>query len=125
MVMDIMYERPEAGRRVMRIMTIQEVLCFLFCMWFMFRTPVRYGVWYDPLWLQGYLVAVGLLTVNNIRTLGAHRWTGEGSQLSFEQQLLDSCDYPYRPWFTELGGRLGLAITRRITCSQAFISQSW
>jgi len=91
----------------MRIMKTQEVLCFLFCMWFIFRTPVRYGQWYDPLWLQGYLVAVGLLIINNIRTLGAHRWTGDGSQLSFEQQLLDSCDYPYRPWFTELWGPTG------------------
>lgn len=107
MAMDMTYERPEAGARVMRTMAMQEVLCFLFCMWFMFRTPIRYGVWYDPLWLQGYLVAVGLLIVNNIRTLGAHRWTGDGSQLTFEQQLLDSCDYPYRPWFTELWGPTG------------------
>ncbi len=107
MVMDVMYERPEAGKRVMRIMTMQEVLCFLFCMWFAFRAPIRWGQWYDPLWLHGYLVAVGLLLVNNIRTLGAHRWTGEGSQLSFEQQLLDSCDYPHRSWITELWGPVG------------------
>jgi fatty acid desaturase len=107
MVMNMMYERPEAGRRVMRMMTLQEVACFAFCMWLAFRTPIRTGQWFDPIWVYGYLVAVGLLMVNNVRTLGAHRWTGEGSQLSFEQQLLDSCDYPYRPWFTELWGPIG------------------
>ena len=109
MVMDIMYQRPEAGARVMRTMAVQEVLCFLFCMWFAFRWIWRYpGEFYDPIWLQGYLVAIGILTMNNIRTLGAHRWTGEGAELTFEQQLLDSCDYPYRPWFTELWGPVGL-----------------
>lgn len=107
MVMDIMYHRPEAGKKVMRTMLIQEVACFLFCMWFAFRWTWRTGVPFDPLWLWGYLVSVGLLTVNNIRTLGAHRWTSAGSALSFEEQLLDSCDYPYRPWITELWGPIG------------------
>ncbi len=32
---------------------------------------------------------------------------GTGSELTFQQQLLDSCDYPYRPWFTELWGPVG------------------
>jgi hypothetical protein len=27
--------------------------------------------------------------------------------LTFEQQLLDSCDYPHRPWITELWGPTG------------------
>ncbi len=107
MVMDIMYQRPEAGKRVMRTMLLQEVLCFLVAMWIAFRMPITTGQWYDPLWLQAYLVALGLLVMNNVRTLGAHRWTGEGSELTFEQQLLDSCDYPYRPWITELWGPTG------------------
>jgi fatty acid desaturase len=107
MVMDMSYERPEAGAKVMRIMTMQEVLTFMFCMWFALRAPIRFGEFYDPLWLQAYLVSVGLLMVNNVRTLGAHRWTGDGTQLTFEEQLLDSCDYPYRPWFTELWGPIG------------------
>ena len=107
MVMNIMYERPEAGKRVQRMMLGQEIACFAVCMFIAFRAPVRFGQWYDPLWLQAYLVSVGLLVVNNIRTLGAHRWTGAGSELTFEQQLLDSCDYPSRPYFTELWGPIG------------------
>ncbi|MBM3967012.1 MAG: hypothetical protein FJ308_18400, partial [Planctomycetes bacterium] len=48
-----------------------------------------------------------LIFMNNVRTLGSHRWTGPGSELTFEQQLLDSCDYPHPPWITELWGPTG------------------
>lgn len=106
MVMDISYFRPDASKRVQRIRFIQELACFGVCLFIAFRNPIQ-GIFYDPLWIQAYLVGIGLLTVNNIRTLGAHRWTGDGRELSFEQQLLDSCDYPYRPWFTELWGPVG------------------
>lgn len=106
MVMDIMYYRPEAGPNVHRIRFIQELGCFLVCMFIALRNPIQ-GIMYDPLWIQAYFVSLGLLIMNNVRTLGAHRWTGDGSQLSFQEQLLDSCDYPYRPWFTELWGPIG------------------
>ena len=55
----------------------------------------------------GYLLAVTLVTLNNVRTLGAHRWLGDGRELSFEEQLLDSVNYPHRPWITELWGPIG------------------
>lgn len=106
MVMDIMYYRPEAGRAVRRMMFMQELGCFGVCMFIALRNPLQ-GVYYDPLWTQAYLVSLGLLILNNVRTLGAHRWMGTGSALTFQQQLLDSCDYPYRPWFTELWGPVG------------------
>lgn len=106
MVMDIMYFRPDANKQVHRIRFLQEFGCFAVCMFILFRNPIQ-GQLYDPLWLQAYLVSIGLLFLNNVRTLGAHRWTGDGSQMSFEEQLLDSCDYPYRPWFTELWGPVG------------------
>lgn len=106
MVMDVMYYRPEAGKAVHRIMFMQELACFGVCMFIVFRTPLR-GEYFDPLWVQAYLVSVGLLIMNNIRTLGSHRWTGDGEVLSFQEQLLDSCDYPYRPWITELWGPVG------------------
>jgi fatty acid desaturase len=106
MVMDIFYIRPDAGPKVQRIRFLQELACFGVCLFIALRNPLQ-GKFYDPLWLQAYLVGVGLLTLNNIRTLGAHRWTGDGNELSFQEQLLDSCDYPYRPWFTELWGPVG------------------
>ncbi len=107
MVMDITYERPEAGEKVYRIMLFQELCCFVVCWALVLHGPIVAQTWVDPLWVHAYLVSIGILTLNNVRTLGAHRWTGTGSELSFEQQLLDSCDYPYRPWITELWGPTG------------------
>ncbi|MDZ4850618.1 MAG: fatty acid desaturase [Pirellulaceae bacterium] len=106
MVMDIMYFRPDAGKAVRRMMFMQELACFGVCMFIALRNPLQ-GKFFDPLWVQAYFVSLGLLIMNNIRTLGAHRWTGDGSELSFQEQLLDSCDYPHRPWFTELWGPIG------------------
>jgi fatty acid desaturase len=57
--------------------------------------------------LTAYAVSVGVLTVNGLRTLGSHRWTAEGEPSSFEDQLLDSLNYPDRPWITELWGPVG------------------
>jgi fatty acid desaturase len=61
----------------------------------------------DGFLIQAYLLSVTLIVINNVRTLGAHRWMGDGRELSFEEQLLDSVNYPHRPWFTELWGPVG------------------
>lgn len=107
MVMDISYVRPEANARVYRIMYIQEIACFLVCLGLVLHAPFIANTWLDPLWFHAYVVSVSMIVLNNVRTLGAHRWTGEGSELTFEQQLLDSCDYPHYPWITELWGPTG------------------
>lgn len=107
MVMDITYLRPDASDRVYRIMILQEVGCFLVGLGIVLHGPFVAHTWLDPFYLHVYLVSFALITLNNIRTLGSHRWTGEGSELTFEQQLLDSCDYPYSPWITELWGPTG------------------
>lgn len=107
MVMDITYVRPEAGKRVYRIMRMQEVACFIVAWFVLLHGPLIAKTWLDPFWFYAYAVSLGMIILNNLRTLGAHRWTGEGSELTFEQQLLDSCDYPYTPWLTELWGPTG------------------
>ncbi len=107
MVVDIFYLRGDYGPRSRRVMLIQEVACFLWCMVLLFRAPVVSGQWIDGLLLHAYAVSVTLILMNNVRTLGAHRWMGDGRELSFEEQLLDSVNYPYRPWITELWGPVG------------------
>ena len=107
MVMDITYQRPEASSRVYRIMLIQEAACFGVCLYLFLHPLLIAKTVYDPLLIHAYAVSVSLIFMNNLRTLGSHRWTGPGSELSFEQQLLDSCDYPHRPWITELWGPTG------------------
>jgi fatty acid desaturase len=107
MVMDITYRRPEATRRVMQIVHLQEAACFGVCMYLLLHGWYWKGPGIAPLLTHAYAVSLGIIFLNNVRTLGAHRWTGPGSELTFEEQLLDSCDYPYRPWITELWGPTG------------------
>ncbi len=108
LVVDPFYERNDASPGLMRIVLLQEAFCFLWCVWFLTRYRLWHGEWaFDPFWLVAYLVGVGLLTLNEVRTLGAHRWTNDGGEMTFEEQLLDSVNYPHAPWFSELWGPTG------------------
>lgn len=107
MVVDPFYERADASAQLMRVVYLQEALCFAWCVWFLIRGGVMRDQWIDPFWGIAYLVGVGILILNEVRTLGAHRWTNRGGQMTFEEQLLDSVNYPDRPWFTELWGPTG------------------
>jgi fatty acid desaturase len=107
MVVDIFYLRGDFGPRAQRIMRIQELCCFLWCMVLVLRAPIMSGQLIDGFLVQAYLISVTLILINNVRTLGAHRWMGDGRELTFEEQLLDSVNYPYRPWVTELWGPVG------------------
>ena len=107
MIIDIFYLRGDYGKDANKVMRIQEVLCFLWCMIITLRAPVASGALIDVFLFNAYPLAVSLVLINNIRTLGAHRWMGDGRELTFEEQLLDSVNYPYRPWITELWGPIG------------------
>ena len=108
MLVDPFYERNDASPSLMRIVVIQEFFVFLWCVWFLIRGGLMRGEWLDPFWLVAYAVGVGVLVLNELRTLGAHRWTNKDeSEMTFEEQLLDTLNYPYRPWFTELWGPIG------------------
>jgi fatty acid desaturase len=108
MLVDPFYERNDASASLMRVVVIQEFFVFLWCVWFLIRGGLMRGEWLDPFWLIAYAVGVGVLVLNEFRTLGAHRWTNKDeSEMTFEEQLLDTLNYPYRPWFTELWGPIG------------------
>lgn len=108
MIVDPFYERTDAAPRLMKIVILQEVLCFLWISWFLTRYRLIHGEWaIDPFWIVGYCVGVGLLIVNEVRTLGAHRWTNQGDEMTFEEQLVDSVNYPHAPWISELWGPVG------------------
>ncbi|WP_404310190.1 fatty acid desaturase family protein [Neorhodopirellula lusitana] len=107
MVVDPFYERKDASPKVMRIVILQEVLCFVWLVWFLVRGHFMRDQWLDPFWLIAYAVGVGILVLNEVRTLGAHRWRNDGDEMSFADQLLDSVNFPDRPWVTELWGPIG------------------
>lgn len=107
MVVDPFYERRDASPKVMRVVILQEALCFAWLVWFFARGYVMRGQWIDPFWFIAYSVGVGILVLNEVRTLGAHRWGNDGEEMSFAEQLVDSVNYPERPWITELWGPIG------------------
>ena len=90
MVMDPLYERLPKDGDARWAFWAQEVACTAF-LWGIFaaallvkdRLPI-------PFLATGYLLSVGVLLLNHTRTLAAHRYASDGSEMSFGGQVLDS-----------------------------------
>ncbi len=108
MLVDPSYERCDASPGLMRMVVFQEICCFFAIVAFLLHGYVLFGHWYSPLFVDVYCVAVGVVVVNEVRTLGAHRWQNDGGEMTFTEQLLDSVNYPNHPWTSELWAPVGL-----------------
>ncbi len=113
MIMDPKYIRPLPTPRVLRIIRLQEVLCFLWIAFIAVRLTTSFGIVFaEPLpltfLLQAYLTGVFILATNAVRTLGAHRWTNPGGEMNFVEQMLDSVNYPRHPFLSGLWAPVGL-----------------
>jgi fatty acid desaturase len=106
MVMDPAYVRPLPTNRQMRIWRLQEAACFFYAL--AVAVLVVRGILPLSLIAHFYMTAVVILLLNNLRTLGAHRFRHHGESLTFVDQLLDSVNYPRRPWLGELWAPVGL-----------------
>jgi len=107
LIVDPTYIRPLPTKRTLRIIRWQEVGCFLWCLGIAVVPPVFLDRWPIPFLIHAYLTAVVIVTLNGLRTLGAHRWTNEGGQMNFIEQLLDTANYPHRAPISELWGPVG------------------
>jgi fatty acid desaturase len=113
MIMDPKYIRPLPTKTVLRTIRLQEALCFLFIWAVVARMTINYGLIFEealsPMFLvQVYLTAVFILTLNALRTLGAHRWTSHGTEMNFVEQMVDSINYPHNPLVAGLWAPVGL-----------------
>ena len=114
MIMDPLYIRPLPTRRVLRMIRLQELLCFAWIWFIGFRLTTSFGIVFDePLpmafLLQAYLTGVFIVAINAVRTLGAHRWLNKDDrEMTFVEQMLDSVDYPKNPMIGELWAPVGL-----------------
>ncbi|HEX6961112.1 MAG TPA: fatty acid desaturase [Lacipirellula sp.] len=113
MIMDPKYIRPLPTKNVLRTIRLQEALCFLFVWAVVARMTINYGLIFNepltPLFLvQIYLTSVVILTLNALRTLGAHRWTSHGGEMTFVEQMVDSINYPHNPLVAGLWAPVGL-----------------
>lgn len=106
MVIDPAYCRPLPTNSQLRLWRLQEAACFVCCLSTALGTALGTVPWhFVP---RAYLTAVGVLMLNNIRTLGAHRYRNEDGEMTFTDQLLDSVNFPQNPISGELWGPVGL-----------------
>ena len=113
MIMDPMYIRPLPTPQTLRIIRLQELGCMIVVWFIAFRLLFSFGLIFDrPMpWsflVQIYCTGVFIVAINALRTLGAHRWTNDGSEMNFVQQMLDSVNYPYNPLLGGLWAPVGL-----------------
>jgi fatty acid desaturase len=106
MVMDPAYIRPLPAPKVLRIFRLQEALCFLWTAGV--ATVLILGIVPIGFLITAYAVSVTILMLNALRTLGAHRYTNPGCEVTFVDQLLDSVNYPYHPLLSSLWAPVGL-----------------
>lgn len=113
MIMDPKYVRPLPTKKALRLIRLQEVCCFLFICFFCVRMTMSYGLLFKEAlspWLlvQIYLTGVFIVGINELRTLGSHRWTSHGDEMNFVDQMLDSVNYPHNPLTAGLWAPIGL-----------------
>ena len=85
---------------------LQELVCFLWC------SAATLLVMLRPESIRSLIVAyciyVGVLFVNHLRTIGAHRYHGNHGEMTFREQLLDSVNYPNYPLISGFWGPIGM-----------------
>jgi fatty acid desaturase len=69
---------------------LQELGCFLALVGYVAFPLLVLHRWPIPLLIQGYLSGVVLVLMNCLRTLASHRWTSDGREGTFVDQMLDS-----------------------------------
>ncbi|MEW4563758.1 fatty acid desaturase [Bremerella sp. JC770] len=106
MVIDPKYIRPLPTKTAMRLIRLQEGLCFLWCLGVLIGALTVGGYPY-PFLVQGYCTGVFVLTLNALRTLVAHRWHNHEGEMTFLEQLLDSVNFPSNKWVTQIWAPIG------------------
>lgn len=107
MVIDPSYARPVPAPREWRTWRVQEFLCLLYLLTIgtLAATRVIGLSWI----LEGYALAVFVLTINTVRTLAAHRYRySQEEPHTLIEQLLDSINHPRNPLLTEIWAPVGL-----------------
>lgn len=90
LVMDPAYLRPLPTAGEWWLIRLQELTCFLVIATCAIAAPVFLNRWPLPLLVHAYATAVVLIFLNSVRTLAAHRYSSEGRETTFVEQMLDS-----------------------------------
>ena len=106
MIIDPSYVRPLPTKNEQMIWRLQEGAC-LGCVVLMIAS-FALGILPWTLVPHVYAVAVCVVFLNAVRTLGAHRYRNIEGEMTFLEQYLDSINYPYHPLLSELWAPVGL-----------------
>ncbi len=106
MVLDPRYLRPLPTTVQLRAWRAQEIGCFLVVA--ATAAGLAGGVTPWHFVLRAYAVSLGILALNAVRTLAAHRFRNDGDEMTFVDQLLDSWNFPEHPVSGELWAPVGL-----------------
>ena len=107
LVMDPTYVRPLPTSKELRVWRVLEMCCFLFICYF--ATLLLLGIAPWGFLARVYAVGCGVALINEVRTIGAHRFRFSGDhEVTFLDQLLDSVNFPYHPISGELWAPVGL-----------------
>ncbi len=74
----------------------------------MFDRPLLNGVLPIQFLFQAYATGIVILYVNALRTLGAHRFMNDGSEMTFSEQLIDSVNFVHWPLISGIWAPVGL-----------------
>jgi fatty acid desaturase len=106
-VMNESYRREYDARATATSRWVQELACSVWS--WMAAGLVLAGRLPPAVLGQIYLIALLWLTINQVRTLVAHRYTNDpASAVSHIDQLLDTNTFPYGNWLPELWAPVGL-----------------
>lgn len=107
MIMDPLYIRPLPTRQTLRVIRLQEAACFAYLAGVTALLVTGVVPWFVA-W-QAYATGVVIVTINALRTLGAHRWLNEdGREMTFVEQMVDSVNYSRHPLTAGLWAPVGL-----------------
>jgi fatty acid desaturase len=90
LVMDPTYVRPLPTGTTVRDIRLQELGCFSYLLACLIVPVLFLHRWPIPLAIQAYVTGVVLVLMNCLRTLASHRWSSEGKEVTFVEQMLDS-----------------------------------
>ena len=107
LVFESWFLRPQPTAKIWRIITIQEISIFLWCVAAILLLTTVLRPWAVGLVVQFYLALAGVAFVNALRTITSHDWAGDHEEMTWEEQLLDSTNFPDRPWIDELWAPTG------------------
>lgn len=108
LVLDFSYERPTPSRAELKLITLQEIGCFVWCVGVTIALLTFARPFALTLLVEFYLVGLGIAVVNAVRALVTHRWTSDESQMTFHDQISDSVNFPRHPLLTELWAPVGI-----------------